>query len=162
MNKKKCVHCGYKFKPKEESENICDLCKLQMRDDSSNSGHRYEFDVKYFSSFKIDGRLLFFPEKVVFEPKEVYFKDKKMELSLLKIKDLRFTTEKEITAERVFLLGLRLGVLIPKKHKMLTIDYEDEFGIIQHLIFQGADMEIAIEELTEIRRNYNNLEGDNG
>ena len=151
MNKKKCAHCGYKFKPKEESETICELCRLQMRDDSS--GHKYEFDVKYFGSLKIDGKLMLLSEKVVFKPKEVYFKDKKMELFLEKIKDVRFTTEKEITGLRVWLLGPTLGALMKKKHNLLTIDYEDDFGIIQHLIFEGPDMEIAIEEINEIRRN---------
>ena len=77
MNKKKCCHCGYKFKPTNESEEICELCKVQLRDDSS--GHRVEFDVKYLSSLEIKGKMLLFSEKIVFEPKEVYFKDRKME-----------------------------------------------------------------------------------
>ena len=152
MNKKKCVHCGYKFKPKEESETICELCRLQMRDVISDSGHKYEFDVKYLASLNIGGKLLLLSDKIVFEPKEVYFEDKKMELLLEKIKDVRFTTEKEITGLRVWLLGPTLGAFMKKKNKMLTIDYEDEFGIIQHHIFEGPDMEIAIEEINKIRR----------
>ena len=150
MNKKKCTHCGYKFKPKEESETICESCRLQIRDVSTNFGHRVEFDVKYFGSLEINGKLQLFSEKVVFEPKEVYFKNKKMEILLSKIKDVRFTAEKEITGLRVWILGPTLGALMKKKHNMLTVDYEDEFGIIQHLIFEGPDMEIAIEEINEI------------
>jgi hypothetical protein len=38
---------------------------------------------------------------------------------------------------------------------LLTIDYEDETGIDQHPIFEGADMDIALKELNEIRRNNN-------
>ena len=45
-----------------------------------------------------------------------------------------------------------LGAFMKKKNKMLTIDYEDEFGIIQHLIFESPDMERAIEEINKIRR----------
>ena len=152
MSKKKCTHCGYNFKPKEESEIICELCKIQLRDDSS--GHRYEFNAKYLGSLEINGKMKLFPEKVVFEPKEVYFKDRKMEFKLSKIKDVRFATEKEISALRVLLLGVLDAVIFKKKHNMLTIDYEDEFGIIQHLIFEGDDMETAIAELNEIRKNY--------
>jgi hypothetical protein len=153
MNKKKCSHCGYKFKPKEENQEICDLCTLQMRDDNASFGHKYEFDVKYLSSLEINGKLKLFPEKVVFEPKEVYFKDKKMELFLEKIKDVRFTAEKEITGLRSWLFGATLAAFLKKKHNLLTIDYEDEFGIILHPIFEGSDVDIALKELNEIRRN---------
>jgi len=34
----------------------------------------------------------------------------------------------------------------------LTIDFEDEFGIIQHLTFEGHDIEAAVEELYDIRK----------
>ena len=100
MSKKKCTHCGYNFKSTNESEKICELCKIQLRADSS--GHKVEFDVKYLGSLEIKGKMLLFPEKVVFEPKEVYLKDRKMEFALSKIKDVRFSTEKEISALRVF------------------------------------------------------------
>ncbi len=160
MKKKKCPHCGYSFKPKYENESICESCRIQTRDDTS--GHKYEFDVKCLSldSFEIKGTLMLFPEKVVFEPEEVYFKDKKIEIDISKIKDVRFTTEKEISALRVGLIGVTLGALagatlgalLKKKHNMLTIDYDDDSGIIQHLIFESKDMKKAIEELNEIRR----------
>ena len=152
MSKKKCTHCGYNFKPTNESEKICEICKVQLRDDSS--GHKVEFDVKYLGSLEIKGKMLLFLEKVVFESKEVYIKDRKMEFVLSKIKDFRFSTEKEISALRVFLLGATLGTLFKKKHNTITVDYEDEFGIIHHPIFEGDDMETAIKELDEIRKNY--------
>jgi hypothetical protein len=157
MSKKKCAHCGYSFKPIEENETICELCRIQLRGVTATSGHRYEFDVKCYGlySFEIKGKLLLSHEKVVFKPKEVYFKDKKLEMELSKIKDVRFTTEKEITPERVWILGPVLATAFKKKHKMLTIDYEDETGIIQHPIFEGADMDIALKEINEIRRNNN-------
>ena len=91
-------------------------------------------------------------EKVVFEPKEVYFKDKKIEIAVSRIKDVRFTTEKDISALRVWLLGATLGILNPVKRNMLTIDYEGESGIIEHLIFEGKDVETALEELNEFRK----------
>ncbi|MCW4054772.1 MAG: hypothetical protein NWE84_07650 [Candidatus Bathyarchaeota archaeon] len=37
---------------------------------------------------------------------------------------------------------------------MLTIDFEDETGILQHPICEGSDMDIALEEISEIRRNH--------
>jgi hypothetical protein len=149
MDKRKCTHCGYKFKPKDENDTICDLCKIQLRDDS---GPKREFDVKSLGSTEVEGKLCLLPERVVFEPNEVYFKDKRLEIAVSKIKDVRFATEKDISALRVFLLGATLGVFFKKKQRMLTIDYEDEFEIIQHPIFEGADMEIAIRELNEIRK----------
>jgi hypothetical protein len=35
---------------------------------------------------------------------------------------------------------------------MLTIDVEDEFGIIQHFVFEGDGVEEIIEELYDIRK----------
>jgi hypothetical protein len=156
MNKKKRAHCGYSFKPKDENETICELCKIQLRDDSASSGSKYEFDVKCHGlySFEVKGKLLLSREKVVFEPNEVYFKDKKVEIEMSRIKDVRFTTEKEISGLRVWLLGPTLATLLKKKHVMLTIDYDDETGITQHLIFEGPDMDTALEEINEMRRNY--------
>jgi hypothetical protein len=109
-----------------------------------------EYDVKYLSSDEIKGKLLFYPDKIVFEPKEEY--EEKIVVPIPKIRDVRFTTEKDISALDVFLLGPTLGVLAKHQHKMITIDYDDEFGIIQHLTFEGGDMEEAYEELYEIRK----------
>lgn len=151
MKKRKCLHCGYSFKPKEENETICEPCRIQLRDDTS--GHKYEFDAKCFGlySFEIKGKLTLSPEKLVFNPNEVYFKDKKLEIPLSKIKDVRFTTEKEITLSRAFLLGPIDAIAFKKEQKLLTLDY-DETGILEHLIFEGKDMEIALKELNELRR----------
>jgi hypothetical protein len=38
---------------------------------------------------------------------------------------------------------------------LLTIDYEDETGINHHPMFEGSDMDIALKEINEIRRNNN-------
>jgi hypothetical protein len=111
------------------------------------------FNVKHLGSAETEGRLLVFNEKIVFEPKDLTFSYRRLEMEVGKIKDVRFTTEKEVSALRVFLLGPTLGVLFKSQHHMLTIDYEDELGITQHPIFEDADMESAIEEINEIRRN---------
>lgn len=108
-----------------------------------------EYDVKYFSPLEIKGKLLLYPDKIVFKPKEEYAE--KIVVPVYKIKDVRFTTEKDISALDVFLLGA-VAVLTGKKHKMITIDYDDEFGIMQHLTFEGDDMEVAFGELYEIRK----------
>lgn len=153
MSKKKCSHCGYKFKPMEDNQKICELCRVQLRADYEHPGHKYEFDANWLSSLKIKGKLHLFPEKIVFLPKEEYFQDRKIELSLIKINDVRFSTEKEIKALRVFLLGATLGALFKQITKMITIDYTDDFGIIQHLILEGEDMKKALEEINELRKN---------
>jgi hypothetical protein len=77
---------------------------------------------------------------------------KKIEILIDKIKDARFATEEDISALRVWLVGPVLGTLWRERHKILVIDFEDEFGIVQHLAFEGNDMEEAIEELYEIRK----------
>jgi hypothetical protein len=151
MDKRKCAHCGYKFRPKEEDETVCEACRIQLRDDSTD--HKCEFEVKQLGSLEIKGKLLLSIDKVVFKPEEVYFRDKKMEIPLSKIRDVRFTTEKEISALNALLLGSTWAILFQKRHNLLTIDYEDDFGIVQHPIFEGADMESAIVEISEIRRN---------
>ena len=76
--------------------------------DKACSGHKYEFDVKCYGlySFEIKRKLLLSPEKVVFELNEGHFEDKKMEIEVLKIKDVSYATEKEISILRVWLLGI--------------------------------------------------------
>jgi len=109
-----------------------------------------EYDVKYLSSREIEGKLCLYSGKLVFEPKEELAE--RIEIPIAKIRDARFATEEDISALNVFLLGATLGVLAKKKHKMLTIDVEDELGIILHLTFEGNDIEEAIEEIYEIRK----------
>jgi len=36
---------------------------------------------------------------------------------------------------------------------MIRIDYDDQLGITQHLIFEGKDIEKALKELNELRKN---------
>jgi len=110
-----------------------------------------EYDVTYLNHHdRIKGKLLLFSDKVVFEPEEEEVEE--IEMLVAKIKDARLATEKDISALRVFLLGPTLGVLLKKEHKLLIIDCEDELGIINHLTFEGADMEEAVEDLYDIRR----------
>ena len=151
MTKKKCNRCGYSFKPKEENETICELCKFQLEGVTPDG--KCEFNVKQLGSLDIKGKMRLTPEELVFEPAEVYFKDKKLNLSISKIKDVRFSTAKEISALRVWLLGAPLGALFKKKNNLLTIDYEDEYGLIQHPIFEGEDVETVVKKLNEIRKN---------
>jgi len=68
------------------------------------------------------------------------------------IKDARFAKEEDITALRVWLVGPVLGTLWKEQHRILIVDFEDEFGIVQHLVFEGEDLEEALEELYEIRK----------
>jgi len=110
-----------------------------------------EYDVTYLSHYEIKGKLLLFPDKVVFKPNEEE-EAEEIEIPVSKIKDARLATEKDISALDVFLLGPVLGVLAKRKHKLLTIDCEDELGIIKHLTFEGDGMEEAVEDLYDIRR----------
>jgi hypothetical protein len=109
-----------------------------------------EYDVKYLSRLEINGKLLLYPDKVVFSPEEEYAE--KIEIPVAKITDARFATKNDISALRVWLVGPVLGTLWKKQHKILVIDFNDEFGIIQHLTFEGEYMEEAIEELYDIRK----------
>jgi len=112
-----------------------------------------DYDVTYLSHYgnKIEGKLLLFSDKVVFEPTEEE-EAEKIEIPLPKIKDARLATEKDISALRVFLLGPVWGVFFKREHKLLIIDVEDELGIIKHLPFEGDGMEEAVEGLYEMRR----------
>jgi hypothetical protein len=109
-----------------------------------------EFEVKHLGQYEAEGILLLYPDRVVFSPKEDY--DVKIEIPVAKIVDARFATEKDISALRVWLVGPVLGTLWKKQHKMLTIDVEDEFGIIQHLVFEGEGVQEIVDELYEIRK----------
>jgi len=112
-----------------------------------------EYDVKYLSRYGIEikGKLLLFPDKVVFEPNEEE-EAEEIEIPVSKVKDARLATEKDISALRVWLLGPVLGTFFKREHKLLAIDCEDELGIMKHLIFKGDGMEEAVEDLYDIRR----------
>ncbi len=111
-----------------------------------------EYEVTYLSHHgrKIKGVLLLFSDKVVFEPDEE--EAEKIEIPLSKIKDARLATEKDISALDVFLFGPTIGVLAKREHKLMTIDYEDELGILTHMTFEGDEMEDAVDDLYDIRR----------
>ena len=92
-----------------------------------------------------------FEGKVVFEPYRG--SEGRVEIPVAKIRDVRFATEKEVRALRVLLMKPVLGKKKKKKHKMLLIDFEDEFGIMQHLTFEGGkDIEHAEKELYDLRK----------
>ena len=90
-----------------------------------------EYDVRFLGRPEMRGILLLCPDKVVFSPEEEHAE--KIELPVAKITDARFATEKDISALRVFLVGPVLGTLFKTEHKILVVDFEDEFGIVQHL-----------------------------
>jgi hypothetical protein len=99
----------------------------------------------------ISGKLFSVDNKVVFETYGEH--EGRLEIPIVKIKDVRFATEKDISALRVWLVGPVLGAFWKKKHNILLIDYEDEFEIIQHLAFEGRnDLENAEKELYQIRK----------
>lgn len=50
--------------------------------------------------------------------------------------------------------GEELETLADKKNRLLIIDFEDETGTVQHHIFEGVDMDIALEEINETRKNH--------
>jgi len=103
------------------------------------------------SKEKISGKLLAIGNKIVFQTYGEH--EGKMEIPIAKIKDVRFATEKDISALRVWLVGPVFGTLWKKKHRILLIDFEDEFGIIQHLTFEGRnDIENAEKELYDMRK----------
>jgi len=100
---------------------------------------------------KISGKLLAIENKVVFET--YYEHEGRLEIPVAKIKDVRFATEKDISALRVWLVGPVFGVFWKKTHRILLIDFEDEFGIIRHLTFEGKDdFENVEKELYELRK----------
>jgi hypothetical protein len=85
----------------------------------------------------VSGKLFSFENKVVFETYGEH--EGRLEIPIAKVKDVRFATEKDISALRVWLVGPVLGAFWKKKHNILLIDFEDEFGIIQHLAFEGRN-----------------------
>ena len=103
--------------------------------------------------FKIPGRLLTIDteQKVVFAPNGKH--EKTLDIPVAKIKWVKFTNEKNISAARVFFVGPVFGTAWKEKHNILQIDFEDEFGTIQHLAFEGHDdLENAEKELEEMRK----------
>jgi len=99
----------------------------------------------------VSGKLIATKNKVIFETYGEH--EGKLEIPVAKIRDVRFATEKDISALRVWLVGPVFGGLWKKKHNILLVDFEDEFGIIQHLTFEGrSDIVNAEKELYDMRK----------
>jgi hypothetical protein len=103
----------------------------------------------------VSGKLFAVKDKVVFETYGEH--EGRLDIPIEKVRDVRFATEKDISALRVWLVGPVLGAFWKKKHYILLIDFEDEFGIIQHLAFEGrSDIENAESELYDMRKAFKN------
>jgi hypothetical protein len=99
----------------------------------------------------ISGKLFSVDNKVVFETYGEH--EGRLEIPIARVTDVRFATEKDISALRVWLVGPVLGTFWKKKRNILLFDFEDEFGIIQHLAFEGRnDLENAEKELYQMRK----------
>ena len=99
----------------------------------------------------ISGKLFALKNKIVFETYGEH--EGRLEIPVAKIKDVRFATEKDISALRVWLVGPVLGTFWKKRHNILLIDFLDDFEIIQHLAFEGRnDIVNAEKELYEMRK----------
>jgi len=110
----------------------------------------YEVTLLLPPDFKTRGKLLARKDKLVFEPDQYA---EKIEIPVNKIKDVRYATEKDISALRVWLVGPVLGTFWKEKHRILLIDFEDDQGIVQHLTFEGhEDIREAERELYDIRK----------
>lgn len=72
MNKKKCVHCGYKFKPKDESEEICDSCKFQMKGCSESKKENDIIGLEEDETVILDEGLIGFRKKLVLTNKRLF------------------------------------------------------------------------------------------
>jgi hypothetical protein len=99
----------------------------------------------------VSGKLFSVDGIVVFETYGEH--EGRLEIPIAKVKDVRFATEKDISALRVWLVGPVLGTFWKKKRNILLIDFEDEFGILQHLAFEGRnDIENSERELYDLRK----------
>jgi hypothetical protein len=98
-----------------------------------------EYNVEVLTSAGgIRGKLSLSPDKLVFEPDWLSHSETK-EIPVAKIKDVRFATEKDISALRVWLVGPVFGTLWKETHRIILVDFEDKSGIIRHAIFKGGD-----------------------
>ena len=110
----------------------------------------YEYDVKYLGHYESRGTLSLYYDRVVFSPDED--DGEIVEIPVAKIVDARSATEEDISALRVWLVGPVLGTFWKIKHDLITIDAEDEFGIVQHFVFEGDGAQEIVDQLYEIRR----------
>ncbi len=99
---------------------------------------------------RIKGKLMLFSDRVVFEPRKEEVEE--IEIPVAKIRDARLSTQKDISAAEALLFGPTFALLGQREHKLMTIDYEDELGIMKHLTFEGEYMVEAVEDLYDIRR----------
>jgi hypothetical protein len=83
------------------------------------------------------GHLSIYDDKVVYNA-EQYIDKHSLAIPIDKIEDVHYITDKEITAFRVFMIGF-WGVLFKKKRDALTIDFKDDYDIMQHETFQTLD-----------------------
>lgn len=120
-------------------------CQIQLK--ATHPEEHYDVKLLREGLLDIKGTLTVNDGKGVFEPEEVYFRDKKVEVELSKIIDARFASQRDIEGLRVFLFGATLGALLKKQHNFLLIDYKGENGLIEHLVFEGDNMDLAIKKI---------------
>jgi hypothetical protein len=145
-----CPDCGKLFKSEKEMlehYNTEHMPKVKVYPD-------VEIQAKYMgghSGFtnQSEGYLRLYLEphnRVVFTSHEFLFR-----IPVNKIKSTKVATEKELSALRIFLVGL-IAFGWKKERKMFLISFEDELGDIQSAVFEHSDnIDYFARELYNLR-----------
>ncbi|WXG39854.1 MAG: hypothetical protein WED07_03355 [Candidatus Freyarchaeum deiterrae] len=84
--------------------------------------------------------------KVVFESKTV-----NIQIPLSSVTDSKIVTEKELSAARVFLVGI-LAFAWKKKNRMLLVEFKDNLGSTQTPVFEPQKVDEVASKLYEMRQ----------
>ncbi len=126
--------------PEYKGKKICRECAMGLF--GYEKMKEKEYRVKHLTIrggtfFQEKGHLTLYDDKVLYNA-EQYVEKYSLSIPIDKIEDVHLITDKEITAFRVFMIGF-WGLLFKKKRDSLTIDYKDNYNIMQHETFQTLD-----------------------
>ena len=129
---------------------------MSKKQKASQGPQAWMYNAKYLGGHaafakEAVGKLYLYPQpdnKVVFESRLV-----NMQIPLSSVTDSKVVTEKELSAARVFLVGI-LAFAWKKKTRMLLIEYKDNLGSTQTPIFEPQKVEDAASKLYEMRQQF--------
>ena len=97
----------------------------------------------------IIGYILLKPDSITYKSSEGSLNKMKLEIPIEKFKGLEVRTAKEISFARWFLIGV-WSILFKEKKEYLVLIYEDEAGLLQHMVFDFHNQKKIVDELIDL------------
>jgi hypothetical protein len=95
------------------------------------------------------GYIILKPDSLAYKTSEGSLNKMDIQIPIEKFKGIEIRTGKEITFLRWFLIGA-WSILFKKKQEYLVLIYEDQFGMLQHMVFDFHNQIKMVDELVSL------------